>query len=275
MLHILFLVLIIIGIILILLLCSILFIPVRYYLEAETTGGIEQLSVHARAHWLFHLIFAYVDYQEKETDWQVRIGWNYLNRKKEDNKEEKTEETVSVTPNQGSENKDVTEDEFSEHVVSKGDTTVKAKKKGKKQNWFQKIKCTILDICGKIKLFLETKDKLISFITDEEHITALRRIKQELVVIAKHVRPRTIKGHVRFGLEDPYHTGQILAVLSVLYPFYGDHIQIYPDFGQKILEGKVQMKGRITVSRFLMIVFRLYFDKNIRQTYKHYKLLKL
>ena len=73
MLHILFLILKIIGIILLIILGIVLFAvihflfaPAYYKVEAKTPGGIEQLNACAKAHWFFHLATAYVSYQDKK-----------------------------------------------------------------------------------------------------------------------------------------------------------------------------------------------------------------
>ena len=266
MIHILLLILKIIGIILLailgILLISIvvvLFLPVQYQMEAKTEDGLEHLEVHAKAHWLLHLIYAYWDYEDKQSRWQVRIGWKKLNKKRkaamsdEDKVDDIQEEREASVP------EEPTRQEQSEKP---------------KQGCFQKIKCTIKRICDKIKALLETKDKLAAFLTDETHMAAFGHLKKEILVFAKHIRPRRIKGYIRFGMEEPYNTGRVLAALSILYPFYGDNVQIYPEFERQILEGNLFMKGHISVCRFLAIVLRLYFDENIKRTYKNYKLLK-
>ena len=283
MLHILFLILKIIGIILlailgilIVLLCVVLFVPVRYQLEAETPGGIDKLSVHAEVFWLMHLIYGYYYYKEQKAKWQVRIGWWKLNKKKE--REETGPRTDSENASDDVASKNIERTESVEETKSDKKRTRHMSRKAvaakKKQNWFQKFKCTVRRICDKIKALLETKERVVDFLTDERHVAAFQRVKKEITILAKHIRPRTIKGKVRFGLKDPYHTGQILAALSVLYPFYGEHVAIYPDFEHEVLEGNISMKGRISVIRFVTIVCHLYFDKNIKQTYKNYKLLK-
>ena len=89
--------------------------------------------------------------------------------------------------------------------------------------------------------------------------------------LIKHARPRKAKGFVRFGFEDPYKTGQVLAVLSVLYPFYGERIAIYPEFEQAMLQGDISIKGYIRLLHFVKIIWTFLFDKNVRKTYEDYK----
>lgn len=284
MLHILFLILKIIGIILLViigiaiaLVGIVLFVPVRYRIKAETTESLKGLRLEAKATWLLHLISAFVVYKEKKLDWQVRIAWKKFRVSDVESKQEKSSdvnkksETMleqqdtlqkqgsEETPREKSEPQDVPE------AKPKVKKSVKANKK--KVNWFEKIKCTIKSICDKIK-------KVKDYITDETHLKALLRLKNELVFFLKKIKPDKMKGFVRFGLEDPYNTGIVLAVLSVLYPFYGENFEIYPEFEKEILEGDVFIKGRIHFIHLLLIICKIYFDDNVKVAYKNLKTLK-
>lgn len=240
MLHILFLILKIIGMILlvilgmlILVLCTVFLIPANYLIQAETEDGIKALSFEAKAHWFLHLFTAYYRYKDNQSDWQVRIGWKTLNHK--------------------------------DHALS-----TRSEKKDK----IKKIKCTNLKICDKIKAFWETKEKVTSFLTDDIHVEAFQIVKREIGILARHMRPRRIRGFVRFGFEDPYRTGQVLAGLSILYPFYGEHVEIYPDFAQKILVGDLYVKGHIRMVHLATLLRRLFFNRYVRKTYMDYKKIK-
>ena len=86
MLHILFLILKIIGIILLsilgivlTLIVVVLFVPIRYRAKIETTDGVKKLRVEAKVTWLLHLISAHVAYKENKLVWQARVAWKKLN----------------------------------------------------------------------------------------------------------------------------------------------------------------------------------------------------
>ena len=66
-----------------------------------------------------------------------------------------------------------------------------------------------------------------------------------MVRLLKFLRPKKLTGNLHFGFEDPSVTGKVLAVLGALYPFYGEHIRINPDFENEIFEGDVLVKGNI------------------------------
>ena len=133
---------------------------------------------------------------------------------------------------------------------------------------------TISKFCDKIKEIWETKNKIWNFLTDDMHKIAFQKLKHELFMFLKRIRPRKVRGQVIFGFEDPYHTGQVLAGLSVLYPFYGQNVKIEPKFEEKILQGHLYVKGYIPVCILVHTICRLLLDKHVKKTYKDYKKIK-
>jgi len=86
MLHILWMILKIIGIILaailgilVLLLCIALFVPLRYRLESDCQGTPESLNGELKATWLLHLVSIYVTYHDQKVKWQLRVAWKKFN----------------------------------------------------------------------------------------------------------------------------------------------------------------------------------------------------
>ena len=81
MLHILFLILKIIGIILavilgliLLVICIVLFVPICYKADLHGSGNARELTVHAKVSWLFGLIKAVFALENGKTDLSVRIA---------------------------------------------------------------------------------------------------------------------------------------------------------------------------------------------------------
>lgn len=284
MLHILFLILKIIGIILLVILAMLLvslsllfFAPAYYQVRAKTDDGISRLDISVRAHWFFHLASALIDYREGKFHWQFRIVWKKFHDSPE-KKDREIQDEVGAEKSKSS-TEEVKKETHTSRTAKHSDSTETTRKKTaerthKKQNIFEKIKCTIRKICDKIKELCKLKEKVTDFLTDEVHRSAFQRIKKDVFTLAKHLSPRTLKGYVRFGFDDPYNTGRVLAGLSVLYPFYGDKIDIYPEFERKVLEGDIYMKGHIRGIHLLIIVLKLIFDRDIRKTYQDFKSLK-
>lgn len=265
----------ILGII-ILALCVVLLVPLRYVISAESKGNMETSRLEIKFHWLLHLFSGRVLYENQELNYKVRALWMKLADSEEEAKpsqktkeaEEISEEIVTedtstneskVEAEPKAESVAETEAEPTEEV--KSETKAESKKKESKENKLEKLKCTIKNLCDKIKMVLE-------FIKDEAHINTLTRLKKEFIRLLKFLKPKKLKGKVRFGMEDPYVTGQILAVLSVFYPFYAERVEIYPEFDQKILEGNLYVKGHVRGIYALIMAFNLIIDKNVRTTIK-------
>ena len=106
MLYVILLILKIIGIILaailgliILLICIVLFTPIRYKLTSNATGNIKDAQALFKVSWLFHLVTARISYQEKVLKWQARIAWIKLGN------QEKHQENQKRKPGKGARKK--------------------------------------------------------------------------------------------------------------------------------------------------------------------------
>ena len=262
----------ILGII-ILALCVVLLVPLRYVISAESKGNMETSRVEVKFHWLLHLFSGRALYENQELKYKIRALWMILADSEEDaNPSKKVKETVTedastneskveAEPEVESAAESEAESEAEPTEEVKSETKAESKKKESKENKLEKLKCTIKNLCDKIKMVLE-------FIKDEAHINTLTRLKKEFIRLLKFLKPKKLKGKIRFGMEDPYVTGQILAVLSVLYPFYAERVEIYPEFDQKILEGNLYVKGHVRGIYALIMAFNLIIDKNVRTTIK-------
>lgn len=261
----------ILGIVL-LIICSVLFVPVRYRAEAESDATQEGTLGQGRISWMFHLISACFTYREGKLDWQLRVFWKKMNGKqdaeKPDSGEAALKESSSETDLKGS----VAEESAAEKIVPKEsaleenveeetlrEESGKAERKKTERKKAERKKVSLSDKIEKVKAFVE----------DASHQSAFLRVKKEIFRLLRFLRPKALKGRVHFGFEDPYHTGQVLAFLSMLYPFYGDSISIEPDFERKILEGKLFVKGHVRGIYAVILVWNLFFDKDVRTAYKH------
>lgn len=62
--------------------------------------------------------------------------------------------------------------------------------------------------------------------------------------------------------------GQILGAVAIAYPLYGKGVAVYPRFEEKILEGQLQMKGRIVAACLLWQAWKIYRNPDVRKTLK-------
>ena len=75
--------------------------------------------------------------------------------------------------------------------------------------------------------------------------------------------------NLHFGFEDPYRTGQCLAVLSMLYPFVGEYMNIQPEFEKQVLEGEAYVKGTVRAVYLVIFAGKMLLDKHVRATYRN------
>lgn len=129
-----------------------------------------------------------------------------------------------------------------------------------------KIKYTITGICDKIEVFIERKDRLTEFLAQEEHRKAFSVGVSELRRILSILKPKELRGKLRFGFSDPYLTGNTLALLGIVYPFLGDSLEITPEFEECVLEGEVFAKGKLRVGTFVRTAIRLLRSRELRMT---------
>jgi len=267
MLHILLLILKIIGIILAIILglalvviSVVLFVPIRYRASGVVDTDTDKKEFQIRFHWFFHVLSGYANYKDDAFSWKVRFFWKTWKEDEEPKEIETIEKQEVIEPEKTDEWLEVDEKHF-EEKDSKTTTTHK-KPTGKKE----KKKYTIRKMCDKIIAIKE-------FITDEKHKSALKVIKKELFRLLRVLRPKKLRGYVLFGCEDPYNTGQILAILSVLYPWYAEAVEIEPNFEEKILKTDFSAKGKIHLIWFVVIIWNLYFNDSVMSSYRDWKKL--
>ncbi len=319
MLHILFLILKIIGIILavilgliLLVICIVLFVPICYKADLHGSGNARELTVHAKVSWLFGLIKAVFALENGKTDLSVRIAWKKfgdsdpVEDKAEDRIEEKPKpEKKSVMQEkqviQGEEKQDDTTNRITDKAVEdqtekteKSEQSAKTrpestekkqrKKKDRKEDSdsaskieqiTEKIKCTYHKFCDKINEITEKKDKMSDFLTDETHKNAFLKLKNEAFHLLKKLKPKKIQGEITFGFEDPSLTGRLLAWISMIYPWIGEHTDITPDFEHRTLSGDLSIRGRLYVITPVVTAIRLILSKAVRRSFKDIRNFKL
>ncbi len=319
MLHILFLILKIIGIILavilgliLLVICIVLFVPICYKVDLHGSGNARELTVHAKVSWLFGLIKAVFALENGKTDLSVRIAWKKFGDS--DPVEDKAEDRIEEKPKpekkavmqekqviQGEEKQDDTTNRITDKAVEdqtekteKSEQSAKTrpestekkqrKKKDRKEDSdsaskieqiTEKIKCTYHKFCDKINEITEKKDKITDFLTDETHKNAFLKLKSEAFHLLKKLKPKKIQGEITFGFEDPSLTGRLLAWISMIYPWIGEHTDITPDFEHRTLSGDLSIRGRLYVITPVVTAIRLILSKAVRRSFKDIRNFKL
>ncbi len=283
---------------LVLLGCALIFIPVRY----EAKGSyLEKIEGKIRFSWFLRFFSLQASYAGEKTTLIIKICGIPLRRKKQksekkqkkirrDIKHEKTEQEKSETPQKQERDiflareeeegntegkKDLSGDECPKKELQKDREMFREFEGEQKQrrfkiNLFEKIRETIEKIKESIKTVQKTKERIKSFLEENDIRAIFGLCKSQVLILFKHFRPRKLILNLRFGFEDPSITGMVLGILCVLYPFYRNTINIKPDFENKVLEGDFYCKGRIRFFHMLVIGFRMWRDKNFRKMIKNF-----
>lgn len=285
------------------LLLFVLFVPIRY--EARGSRRMEDdvpARIVVRAHWLLHIINVSFRYPEAAYV-RVRIlCFTIFSTKAESEAEKEKKETVQDTAQHTGLSTDITGEKkhemphemppeeqvedapvkFSEEKTgdnsrknsgeSPGEEDMEEEGSPKFLQFFRKlfeilknIQYTIQKICDKIKHIIKNIRYYINVIQSEPFRSAWGVCSGEVLGLLQSIRPRKLEGSFTVGTGDPASTAQILAIHGMLYPLIGEHITVIPDFERFVIEGQFQIKGRITLFRFLKTAGRLYFHKDLRK----------
>lgn len=146
--------------------------------------------------------------------------------------------------------------------------------KEKTLTWIERCRTFWEKLLAIGKKIREKKEQAEQFLCDASHQRAFRKLAKETKVLFRHLSPENVKIVGKIGLEDPYMTGQLLAVLGVLFPFLGENMVIVPDFENPVLEGSAHLEGKIQNVRILALVWRLVTDRDVRKIIIDIKKLK-
>lgn len=138
-------------------------------------------------------------------------------------------------------------------------------KPGKAGGMLSRVRGRLRRIREGIRRLAARRDQLMAFLRDEANRRTFQLVKRQAFRILRHIRPSRLEGRLRFGFDDPYHTGQALQAAALLMPLYRDRVQIIPVFEEEVLEGELKMRGRIRLAVLLATGVRLWRDKNFRK----------
>ncbi|MDO4265759.1 MAG: hypothetical protein Q4C63_04765, partial [Eubacteriales bacterium] len=81
----------------------------------------------------------------------------------------------------------------------------------------------------------------IGYLREPKRAEALRRLLCRIRKVLGAVFPKRGDGYIRLGLSDPFETGRIMEIFALLYPCYGKHIEVIPEFEEPVMEGKLSV----------------------------------
>ena len=100
---------------------------------------------------------------------------------------------------------------------------------------------------------------------DGQNQKAFHLVWKRAKKLVRYVLPKKVQGRIRFGFDDPYDTGQVLAAVSPFYGLYARTLTLEPDFTGTALDGELHFKGRIALWYPLWTAARLFISKDFRR----------
>ena len=309
MLHVLLLILKITGIVIacilglvILVVTAVLFVPVRYRVNADYHG---RFKAHAKVSWL-GILRLLVSYDE-ELDIKAKALFITVYNNNDENsktsehkkakkkKEKKPEENVFSASDKEAEKFAEKEEKpqikMAEAVnetkedVQDVKETVSEDESGdtQKKSFFDKVKDKCFVIYTKIKEIIklikdtvkkvsgaadrlkEKVSKAKKFVTDEDNKALFHFLVEQLKALIKVIRPKKYRINARIGFEDPATMGKVLAYVSILYGMSGVDLSLEPVFGENVKEGSIFLKGNICIFSVLLIALRVYRNEQFKK----------
>ncbi|MDD6326880.1 MAG: DUF2953 domain-containing protein [Lachnospiraceae bacterium] len=293
---ILWIILAILGLLFVLVLL-VLFSPIRYKVDLDYH---EQAHLKAKIHFLIVCVTIVFDQATGKLDQVIRIAGFRLRKREETLKsgdvEQQEDDSLIDTPDEGgqtesesdgiSDGKIEADDfEFVDPMYDLWDEGLQEPLPPKEKKFLGRLKvlinkivsiikklsplniiCTIQSKIEKVQKF---KLRIKKFFNLSCTIKTRVYLKKYIVSVFKHILPRKIRGYVRYGFDEPYKTGQITGYLSLMPFVYQKHLSLQPDFYNKVLEARLQMKGKIRIGYLVRIVLNV----NIWRTLKALKRL--
>lgn len=224
----------IIGIILAVVAALIAFVllsPITYKTNLEYR---ENLNFKTKVTYLLHLIYANITYNSEEN---LHIVVKFLFFTLYDNKKPK---------------------KVKKKITDENQEEIKEKKEKRKKTFFEKLKDKFVFVIDKLKLIFTW--------LDDEHRRLISFLFKEVVKILKKVRPKKFSLYANFGMEEPYKTGRILTVASILIGMTNlPNVVLEPDFEKKVLYVNMKARGHFFILPLIIIGYRIYKNRDFRR----------
>lgn len=147
---------------------------------------------------------------------------------------------------------------------------------------YNHIKCTIKKIYDKINNLIhdtQNRSKRISnnihyyhnLLTSELFERTLEKVKKKLLRFLKEIMPTKFQVFLEVGFDDPYTTGEVMAIAGIMYPVIGNNIHIQANFEESVIRGAADIKGRLYLLSALKLGLYYLTDRDLKRLIKLFK----
>ncbi len=127
------------------------------------------------------------------------------------------------------------------------------------------IRDTVKKVSGAADKLKEKVKKAKEFVTDEDNKALFHFLVEQLKKLIKVIRPKKYRINARLGFEDPATMGKVLAYISIFYGMSGVDLSLEPVFGENVKEGSIFLKGNICIFSVLVIALRVYRNEQFKK----------
>ena len=269
-------------------LCLVLFVPIRYRIDAKKPEPDDDITASVKVTYLLHLISGGAVYDRELVKYGKIFGikiWPKPDRDDDPhdneadtgniNEEHEIQETLP-------EHTEEAADDYTIDWNIDEDSTPASNDEDHDEEDDE----SIFDICDRIIEYISEKygditgkyakirkeirfwDKMAN---DTRNRNAVNLIKDLVIKLLKRIAPRKVKGLVHFGFDDPATTGKILMYLAIVYPVLPKKLKVEPDFEEPVVFGNCLIKGKITLFFPVVYFLRIYFNKDCKRMWRIYK----
>lgn len=283
--------------------CIVLFVPVRYRVQARGSKDAKRYVAGCECSWLLRMVVFQFAVRDGERRFRLRIA-GFTVAKSDGSKENEGHQEVASEKECGYQEETLQKDNPRQEALSEkergcrtqadkkeescsrdkeGPAPADADRKKRTAGRGGKAKTTPSDMDGSLMERLERLAGHIRhdvytvrrFLHHPAHRYAFGRLWQFTTQMGRHVAPKKICGKVRYGFLDPALTGWCTGLVYMVFPDADAYAALCPDYEKSILAGKGSLSGRIRLSCPVRIAIRILADKRIMRTYKDIKKLKL
>lgn len=111
----------------------------------------------------------------------------------------------------------------------------------------------------------ETWDMVCTLWTDEHRKAFFSAIGKLLKSLWHAIRPKYCSFYLKIGKESPDETGQLLAWLACLFPFYAGYGRVVGDFEKAGIAGEGELAGKFNLWRLIRPLIVLVLNRSVRE----------
>ena len=119
-------------------------------------------------------------------------------------------------------------------------------------------------ISEKTEDMIKTIEAWSYVLSKERTINAIGNVKDSVIKLLWHIRPRKGKLYGEVGMEDPAVTGKILGYYWMFIPLYAGIFTLVPFFDKKRIYFNGDLKGHIRLNHVLVIGWKFLFNKDFK-----------